>query len=124
MKMDKLGIDQPQWKEMTVLEEAENFCDEVGYPVLVRPSYILSGSAMNVVYDKKDLDRYLTMAADISPDHPVVITKFIQGARELDIDCVAQNGNLLRIAASEHVENAGVHSGNPLSSKIRLRCFV
>lgn len=109
---DELKIDQPEWKELTNLEDAENFADNVGYPVLVRPSYVLSGSAMNVVLTKKDLDDYLRKAAEVNKEHPVVISKFITDAREIEIDAVAQNGSLIAYAISEHVENAGVHSGD------------
>ncbi|KAL0081580.1 large subunit of carbamoyl-phosphate synthase [Phycomyces blakesleeanus] len=110
--LDKIGVDQPTWKELSSVEEAFKFADSVGYPVLVRPSYVLSGAAMNVAYTPQALKENLTMAADVSPLHPVVITKFIQGAKEIDIDAVAHNGKVLVHAVSEHVEDAGVHSGD------------
>jgi len=110
--LDELGIDQPEWREFTDLGEAEKFADEVGYPVLIRPSYVLSGAAMNVVNSAEQLHVYLQQAADISQEHPVVISKFITDARELEIDAVAGNGKVICYAISEHVENAGVHSGD------------
>jgi carbamoyl-phosphate synthase large subunit len=109
--LDTLEVDQPPWAELTTPEDAERFADEVGYPVLVRPSYVLSGSAMNVAYDGEHLHRFLHLAR-VSSDHPVVISKFIDHAREIEIDAVAQNGKLIIYALSEHVENAGVHSGD------------
>lgn len=110
--LDSIGVDQPAWKELATIEEAKEFANEVTYPVLVRPSYVLSGAAMNVIHSEKDLELKLTNAAAVSPDHPVVITKFIQGAEEIDIDAVAHRGELLVHAISEHIENAGVHSGD------------
>lgn len=110
--LDEIGVDQPIWKELTSVQEAEDFAESVGYPVLVRPSYVLSGAAMTVIRTKEDLEEKLTAASDVSPDHPVVITKFINGAEEIDVDAVAHNGQLLVHAVSEHVENAGVHSGD------------
>ncbi|KAG0170031.1 carbamoyl-phosphate synthase (glutamine-hydrolyzing) cpa2 [Apophysomyces sp. BC1015] len=110
--LDKIGVDQPAWKELTSVDEAYSFAENVGYPVLVRPSYVLSGAAMNVAYTPEALKQNLTMAADVSPLHPVVITKFIQGAQEIDVDAVAHQGQVLVHAVSEHVENAGVHSGD------------
>ncbi|TPX36357.1 carbamoyl-phosphate synthase (glutamine-hydrolysing) [Synchytrium microbalum] len=110
--LDNIGVDQPAWKELRSVDEALKFADDVGYPVLVRPSYVLSGAAMNVVHKKADLTRFLTMASDVSPDHPVVITKFINNAYELDVDAVAADGKLLTYAVSQHLENAGVHSGD------------
>ncbi|KAI7868861.1 large subunit of carbamoyl-phosphate synthase [Spinellus fusiger] len=110
--LDKIGVDQPAWKELTSIDEAYIFAKSVGYPVLVRPSYVLSGAAMNVAYTPEALQKHLTMAADISPLHPVVITKFIEGAKEIDVDVVAHNGKVLIHAVSEHVEDAGVHSGD------------
>ncbi|KAI9265684.1 hypothetical protein EDC94DRAFT_692795 [Helicostylum pulchrum] len=109
---DSIGVDQPQWKELTSYEEAEVFCDNVGFPVLVRPSYVLSGAAMNVVFSKDDLAAYLREAAAVSRDHPVVITKYIEEAKEVDMDAVALDGKLIMHVISEHVENAGVHSGD------------
>ncbi|KAJ5974283.1 hypothetical protein N7481_011493 [Penicillium waksmanii] len=110
--LDSIGVDQPAWKELSSVSEAEKFADSVGYPVLVRPSYVLSGAAMNVIYSVDELKEKLLNAAAVSPDHPVVITKFIEGAEEIDVDAVASNGNLIVHAVSEHVEPAGVHSGD------------
>lgn len=110
--LDSIGVDQPAWKELTSVEAAEAFADEVGYPVLVRPSYVLSGAAMTVIRSKEDLKVKLEAAADVSPDHPVVITKFIEDAQEIDVDAVASKGKLVIHAVSEHVEQAGVHSGD------------
>lgn len=110
--LDSIGVDQPAWKELTDVKDATAFAEQVGYPVLVRPSYVLSGAAMSVIYSQHDLEEKLLNAASVSPDHPVVITKFIQGAEELDIDAVAYKGGLLVHAVSEHAEQAGVHSGD------------
>ncbi|KAJ3085036.1 hypothetical protein HK102_000374, partial [Quaeritorhiza haematococci] len=109
---DKIGVDQPQWKELTSHEEAESFCEKVGFPVLVRPSYVLSGAAMNVVYSRADLKSYLDLAAKVSREFPVVISKFIEEAKEIEMDAVAQDGKLVMHVITEHVENAGVHSGD------------
>ncbi|RCH97326.1 hypothetical protein CU098_000191, partial [Rhizopus stolonifer] len=109
---DKIGVDQPLWKELTSYEEAEVFCEKVGFPVLVRPSYVLSGAAMNVVFSKDDLASYLKEAAAVSRDYPVVISKYIQDAKEIEMDAVALNGEMVMHVVSEHVENAGVHSGD------------
>ncbi|CAG8458888.1 16542_t:CDS:2, partial [Acaulospora morrowiae] len=110
--LDKIGVDQPEWKELSSAEEAEKFADLVGYPVLVRPSYVLSGAAMNVCHNREALHKNLFEATSVSPEHPVVISKFIHGADEIDVDAVAHKGKLLIHAVSEHVENAGVHSGD------------
>jgi carbamoyl-phosphate synthase large subunit len=110
--LDGLGIDQPQWKELTNLGDIKQFCQQVGYPVLVRPSYVLSGSAMRVVFDEGSLERYLKKASDVSREHPVVVSRYIQNAREVEIDAVADKGEIVAWAVSEHVENAGVHSGD------------
>jgi carbamoyl-phosphate synthase/aspartate carbamoyltransferase len=110
--LDRIGVDQPEWKELTSIEEATEFCNKVTYPVLVRPSYVLSGAAMNTVYSEHDLANYLNQAADVSKDHPVVITKYIENAKEIEMDAVAQNGTMVGHFISEHVENAGVHSGD------------
>ncbi|KAK8137732.1 carbamoyl-phosphate synthase arginine-specific large chain [Apiospora sp. TS-2023a] len=110
--LDSIGVDQPDWKELTSVAEAEKFADQVGYPVLVRPSYVLSGAAMTVIRSQEDLKEKLEAASNVSPDHPVVITKFIEGAQEIDVDGVASKGELLVHAISEHVEQAGVHSGD------------
>ncbi|KAF7846491.1 hypothetical protein BT93_L4245, partial [Corymbia citriodora subsp. variegata] len=110
--LDRIGVDQPQWKELTSIDEAKKFCDSVKYPVLVRPSYVLSGAAMNTVYSEHDLANYLNQAVEVSREHPVVITKYIEGAKEIEMDAVAQNGKMIGHFVSEHVENAGVHSGD------------
>ena len=110
--LDEIGVDQPAWKELTAMEEAFAFAKDVGYPVLVRPSYVLSGAAMNVVYNDADLEELLQRAADVSPDHPVVMTKFLTGAKEIECDAVCQDGVMINWAISEHVEFAGVHSGD------------
>ncbi|XP_063359449.1 multifunctional protein r [Cydia amplana] len=110
--LDRKNILQPRWKELTDLESAIAFCDEVGYPCLVRPSYVLSGAAMNVAYSNQDLEAYLKSASKVSKDHPVVISKFIMDAKEIDVDAVAADGVIVCMAVSEHVENAGVHSGD------------
>ncbi|KAJ5297342.1 hypothetical protein PENANT_c005G02400 [Penicillium antarcticum] len=110
--LDRIEVDQPAWKELTSIEEARGFCDKVGYPVLVRPSYVLSGAAMNTVYSEHDLASYLGQAADVSREHPVVITKYIENAKEIEMDAVALNGVMVGHFISEHVENAGVHSGD------------
>lgn len=110
--LDTIGISQPQWKELSDTESAMKFCETVGYPCLVRPSYVLSGAAMNVAYSDSDLEKYLSSAVAVSKEHPVVISKFIQEAKEIDVDAVACDGAVIAIAVSEHVENAGVHSGD------------
>lgn len=110
--LDEIGVDQPLWKELTSFEEAEAFCESVGYPVLVRPSYVLSGAAMNVVSTGDDLSNYLTQAAAVSRDHPVVISKYIEEAKEIEMDAIAKDGTMVMHYISEHVENAGVHSGD------------
>ncbi|KAL8940075.1 MAG: hypothetical protein Q9216_003014 [Gyalolechia sp. 2 TL-2023] len=110
--LDHILVDQPAWKELTSIDEATEFCEKVTYPVLVRPSYVLSGAAMNTVYSKHDLASYLEQAAEVSRDHPVVITKYIENAKEIEMDAVAQDGKMVGHFISEHVENAGVHSGD------------
>ena len=110
--LDELDIDQPEWKELISLEQAEIFAERVGYPVLVRPSYVLSGAAMSIALSKNELKTYLKKASEINKEHPVVISKFITGAKEIEIDAVAKKGKLFCYAISEHVENAGVHSGD------------
>lgn len=110
--LDSIGVDQPAWKELTSVADAEQFANEVSYPVLVRPSYVLSGAAMTVIRSQEDLKEKLEAASNVSPDHPVVITKFIEGAEEIDVDAVGSNGQLILHAVSEHVEQAGVHSGD------------
>jgi carbamoyl-phosphate synthase large subunit len=110
--LDQLGVDQPPWRELVSLEEAEKFAAKVGYPVLIRPSYVLSGAAMSIALSKSELRTYLKKASEVNRDHPVVISKFITGAKEIEIDAVAKKGKLHCYAISEHVENAGVHSGD------------
>jgi carbamoyl-phosphate synthase large subunit len=110
--LDSIGVDQPAWKELTSVADAQTFADEVGYPVLVRPSYVLSGAAMSVIRSQDELKEKLVSASAVSPDYPVVITKFIEGAEEIDVDAVGSNGKLILHAVSEHVEPAGVHSGD------------
>lgn len=110
--LNSLGIDQPAWQRITTLKNAKEFGEKNGYPLLIRPSYVLSGAAMNVVTCEEELEKYLKEAAVLSPDHPVVISKFIENAKELEIDGVAKKGEVIVSAISEHVENAGVHSGD------------
>jgi len=110
--LDQLGVDQPVWKELTSIEEAKEFAKENGYPVLIRPSYVLSGSAMAVASNDDELVQYLTRAVRISPEYPTVISKFYENAKEIEIDGVAQQGKIVIYAISEHVENAGIHSGD------------
>ncbi|KAJ8579634.1 glutathione synthetase ATP-binding domain-like protein, partial [Rhizopogon salebrosus TDB-379] len=110
--LDEIGVDQPLWKELTRFKGALAFCDSVGYPVLVSPSYVLSGAAMNVVSTGDDLANYLTQAAAVSREHPVVFTKYIESANEIEIDAVAKDGQMVMHFISAHVENAGVHSGD------------
>lgn len=110
--LDEMKIDQPKWQELTSHQEAAIFAGECGYPVLIRPSYVLSGAAMSVAHSDEELEEYLLAAADVSKEHPVVISKFIAGAKEIELDGVAQNGEVICYAISEHVENAGVHSGD------------
>ncbi|OGT38796.1 MAG: carbamoyl phosphate synthase large subunit [Gammaproteobacteria bacterium RIFCSPHIGHO2_12_FULL_37_14] len=110
--LNELEINQPSWLHVTSIEGAKQFAKEIGYPVLVRPSYILSGTAMNVAYDDTSLENYLMQASLVSPDHPVVISKFILDAKELEIDGVADHGRIIIEAINEHIENAGVHSGD------------
>ena len=110
--LDTLGIDQPRWRELTDFADIEEFVAEVGYPVLVRPSYVLSGAAMNVCSNADELHRFLKLAANVSKKHPVVVSEFIQNAKEIEMDAVAQNGEIKAYAISEHIEFAGVHSGD------------
>lgn len=110
--LNRLGVDQPAWEEITTLAKAKAFAQKVGYPVIIRPSYVLSGGAMNVVTDEKQLALYLSEATNLSPDHPVVISQFITNSKEIEIDGVAHKGKLQIYAISEHIENAGVHSGD------------
>ena len=110
--LDQLGIDQPAWQELTSLKEMEDFVDRVGYPVLVRPSYVLSGAAMNVCYNEEQLKEYLALAKEVSKEYPVVVSQFMQETKEIEFDAVAQNGEIVEYAISEHIEFAGVHSGD------------
>ena len=110
--LDQLGIDQPAWQELTNLDDVKTFIEKVGYPVLVRPSYVLSGAAMNVCYDEEELIRFLQMASEVSKEYPVVISQFMQNTKEIEFDAVAQNGEIVEYAISEHIEYAGVHSGD------------
>lgn len=110
--LDSMGIDQPRWRELTSFEDIDQFIEEVGYPVLIRPSYVLSGAAMNVCYDHEQVHSFLTMAANVSKEHPVVVSQFLQNAKEIEFDAVAKNGEVVEYAISEHVEFAGVHSGD------------
>jgi carbamoyl-phosphate synthase large subunit len=110
--LDSLGIEQPEWKELTDTDSAKAFAARAGYPVLIRPSYVLSGAAMNVAWDDESLEKFLALAADVSPEHPVVISKFIENSKEIEIDAVARRGDILFHAITEHIENAGVHSGD------------
>jgi len=110
--LDKLEIEQPEWIESTSIEEVHEFSKKVGYPLLIRPSYVLSGSAMNVVSNESELDKFLTVAANVSKRYPVVVTKFFEDTKEIEMDAVAKNGEIIAYAISEHVEFAGVHSGD------------
>ncbi|MBR1688149.1 MAG: carbamoyl-phosphate synthase (glutamine-hydrolyzing) large subunit [Prevotella sp.] len=110
--LDKLGIDQPAWRALTSFDDIKEFVAEVGYPVLVRPSYVLSGAAMNVCYDNEELHRFLNMATEVSIDYPVVVSQFMQDTKEIEFDAVADKGEVVEYAISEHVEYAGVHSGD------------
>lgn len=110
--LDNLGVDQPRWKELSTLEDIYDFVEVVGYPVLVRPSYVLSGAAMNVCSNNSELEQFLKLAANVSKKHPVVVSEFIQNAKEIELDAVARDGEMIAYAISEHIEFAGVHSGD------------
>ena len=110
--LDKLGVDQPAWRALTSMDDIHEFVEEVGYPVLVRPSYVLSGAAMNVCYDDEELERFLKMATEVSKEYPVVVSQFMQDTKEIEFDAVADKGEIIEYAISEHVEYAGVHSGD------------
>jgi len=114
--LDKLGIPQPEWSKLTTIEDAERFAEEIGYPVLIRPSYVLSGYAMRVARNRRELRDYLELAAKVSPEHPVVISKFVEGAKEVEVDGVADGEDTLIGAIIEHIEQAGVHSGDAVMS--------
>ena len=125
--LGRIGVDQPEWSALTSMEDINAFIDRVGFPVLVRPSYVLSGAAMNVCHTQEDLERFLTMAANVSKKHPVVVSQFLQHAKEVEMDAVAKDGEIIAYAISEHVEFAGVHSGDapiqfpPLKPRDALR---
>ena len=110
--LDRIGVDQPRWRELTSMDDINEFVEEVGFPVLVRPSYVLSGAAMNVCSNQEELERFLQLAANVSKKHPVVVSQFIEHAKEVEMDAVAQNGEIVAYAISEHIEFAGVHSGD------------
>ncbi|MBR4755520.1 MAG: ATP-grasp domain-containing protein, partial [Bacteroidales bacterium] len=110
--VDALGVDQPEWKELTTMDDVEAFIRTVGFPVLVRPSYVLSGAAMNVCHDEQKLRHFLSLASEVSQEHPVVVSKFYQRAKEIEFDAVADGGEIIAYAISEHIEYAGVHSGD------------
>jgi len=110
--LDRIGVDQPRWRELTSMDDINGFVSEVGFPVLVRPSYVLSGAAMNVCSNQEELERFLELAANVSKKHPVVVSQFIEHAKEVEMDAVAQNGEIVAYAISEHIEFAGVHSGD------------
>ncbi|CAK7083460.1 MAG: Carbamoyl-phosphate synthase large chain [Bacteroides rodentium] len=110
--LDRIGVDQPEWRALTSLEDINAFVDKVGFPVLVRPSYVLSGAAMNVCSNQEELERFLKLAANVSKKHPVVVSQFIEHAKEVEMDAVAQDGEIIAYAISEHIEFAGVHSGD------------
>lgn len=110
--LDRIGVDQPEWSALTSMDDINAFIDKVGFPVLVRPSYVLSGAAMNVCSNQEELERFLQLAANVSKKHPVVVSQFIEHAKEVEMDAVAQNGEIVAYAISEHIEFAGVHSGD------------
>ncbi|MDH6305781.1 carbamoyl-phosphate synthase large subunit [Parabacteroides sp. PF5-5] len=110
--LDRIGVDQPRWKELSRMEDINTFVEEVGFPVLVRPSYVLSGAAMNVCSNQEELERFLKLAANVSKKHPVVVSQFIEHAKEVEVDAVAEKGEIVMYAISEHIEFAGVHSGD------------
>ena len=110
--LDRIGVDQPEWSALSSMEDINKFIEKVGFPVLVRPSYVLSGAAMNVCSNQEELERFLKLAANVSKKHPVVVSQFIEHAKEVEMDAVAQNGEIVAYAISEHIEYAGVHSGD------------
>jgi len=122
--LDSINVEQPAWSELSSEDEAINFANKVGYPVIVRPSYVLSGAAMGVALNRKELINILKGAVIVSKEHPVVISKFIENAKEVDIDAVAKNGDIISYAISEHVENAGVHSGDATLVTPPQRTFI
>ena len=110
--LDRIGVDQPEWRALTSMKDIAAFIDKVGFPVLVRPSYVLSGAAMNVCSNNDELNRFLKLAANVSQKHPVVVSRFIEHSKEIEMDAVAQDGEIVAYAISEHIEFAGVHSGD------------
>lgn len=122
--LDSIGVDQPQWKQLTSAHDARAFAKSVHFPVLIRPSYVLSGAAMNVARTNAELDEYLRLAVDVSPKYPVVITKFIENSKEIEIDAVAKDGKILIYAITEHIENAGVHSGDATTVLPPMRLYI
>ena len=110
--LDSLGIDQPRWAELTSMEEIDAFIEKVGFPILIRPSYVLSGAAMNVCHTKEQMIEFLDLAAKVSKEYPVVVSEFMQGTKEIEFDAVAMNGEVVEYAICEHIEFAGVHSGD------------
>ncbi|MDR1929400.1 MAG: carbamoyl-phosphate synthase (glutamine-hydrolyzing) large subunit [Treponema sp.] len=122
--LDKLGVEQPEWRELTGLASARAFAAQAGYPVLIRPSYVLSGAAMNVAWNDGTLEEFLSLAADVSAEHPVVISKFIENSKEIEIDAVAKRGEMLFHAITEHVENAGIHSGDATVALPAQRLYI
>lgn len=122
--LDRIGVDQPRWKELTSLQNIKEFIDEVGYPVLIRPSYVLSGAAMNVCSNDEELENFLSLAAEVSQKHPVVVSEFLQNAKEIEIDAVADKGEVIMYAIGEHVEFAGVHSGDATIQFPAQRIYV
>ena len=109
--LDTIEVEQPRWLDAESVDAAKEFCNKVGYPCIIRPSYVLSGAAMNVANSPQDLERFLKAAKEVSSEFPVVVSKFIMDAKEIDVDAVCKDGKLICMAVSEHVENAGVHSG-------------
>ena len=103
--LDRIGVDQPRWRELTSMDDIQEFVEEVGFPVLVRPSYVLSGAAMNVCSNQEELERFLKLAANVSKKHPVVVSQFIEHAKEVEMDAVAQNGEIVAYAISEHISS-------------------
>ena len=122
--LDRINVDQPRWKELTSLDNIKDFIKEVGYPVLIRPSYVLSGAAMNVCSNGEELENFLSLAAEVSQKHPVVVSEFLQNAKEIEIDAVARNGEIIVYAIGEHVEFAGVHSGDATIQFPAQRIYV
>ena len=110
--LDSIGVDQPKWKELSSMEDIFTFTEDVGFPVLIRPSYVLSGAAMNIVSNKDELEHFLKLATQVSKQYPVVVSKFLTDAKEIEMDAVADKGEIVVYAISEHIEFAGVHSGD------------